>query len=68
MLNKEKNMLMWNAYKSLVVKPEGTRLIRRPRHRWKDNIGMDLKEIRCEDVDLIHVSGEYGPVACSMGI
>jgi hypothetical protein len=29
-----------------VGKPEGKRLLRRPRHRWEDNIRMDLREIR----------------------
>jgi hypothetical protein len=34
-----------NEYKLLVGKPEGKRPLRRPRHRWKDNIKMDLREI-----------------------
>jgi hypothetical protein len=29
----------------LVRKPEGKRPLGRPRHRWEDNIGMDLREI-----------------------
>jgi hypothetical protein len=29
----------------LVEKPEGKRLIRKPRHRWKDNIKMYLQEV-----------------------
>jgi hypothetical protein len=29
----------------LVWKPEGKKLLGRPRHIWKDNIQMDLKEI-----------------------
>ena len=28
----------------LVGKPEGRRRLRRPRHRWEDNINMALKE------------------------
>jgi hypothetical protein len=32
-------------YKIMTVKPEGKRSLRRPRHRWEDNIEMDLKEI-----------------------
>jgi hypothetical protein len=32
-----------NAYKISVGKPEGKRPLWRPRHRWKDNIGIDLK-------------------------
>jgi hypothetical protein len=31
-----------NAYKNVVVKPEGKRLLRRPRRRMEDNIKMDL--------------------------
>jgi hypothetical protein len=34
-----------NAYKILVGKPEGKRLLRRPRPRWMDNIKMILREI-----------------------
>jgi hypothetical protein len=30
------------AYRSLVGKPEGTRPLEKPRHRWEDNIKMDL--------------------------
>jgi hypothetical protein len=31
-----------NAYRILVGKPEGKRSLGRPRHRWVDNIKMDL--------------------------
>jgi hypothetical protein len=31
------------AYKILVGRPEGRRPLGRPRHRWKDNIKMDLR-------------------------
>jgi hypothetical protein len=34
-----------NAYRILVGKPEGKRLLGRPRRRWEDNIRMDLREI-----------------------
>jgi hypothetical protein len=40
-----------NAYNILVGKPEGKRPHGRPRHRWKDNIRMDLREIWWEGVD-----------------
>jgi len=30
------------VYKVLVGKPEGRRTLGRPRHRWEDNIKMDL--------------------------
>jgi hypothetical protein len=31
----------------LVGKPEGRRPLGRSRHRWEDNIKMDLQEVRC---------------------
>jgi hypothetical protein len=34
-----------NAYMILVAKPEGKRSLGRPRHRWVDNIKMDLREL-----------------------
>jgi hypothetical protein len=30
------------AYRALMGKPEGRRPLERPRHRWEDNIKMDL--------------------------
>jgi hypothetical protein len=33
-----------NAYRILVGKPEGKKPLGRPRHRWVDNIKMDLRE------------------------
>ena len=32
------------VYRVLVGKPEGKRLLGRPRRRWKDNIKMNLQE------------------------
>jgi hypothetical protein len=32
-------------YRLLVVKPEGKRLLGRPRHRWANNIRMDFGEV-----------------------
>jgi hypothetical protein len=34
-----------NAYRILMVKPEGKRPLGRRRRRWKDNIKIDHKEI-----------------------
>jgi hypothetical protein len=34
---------MKNAYNNLVGKPERRRQFGSPRHRWKDNIKLDLK-------------------------
>ena len=33
------------VYRVLVKKPEGKRLLDRPRHRWEDSINMDLQEV-----------------------
>jgi hypothetical protein len=40
-----------NAYRLFVVKPEGKRLLGRPKHMWVDNIRMDLGEVGWGDVD-----------------
>ena len=32
-------------YKVVVGKPEGKRQLWRPRHRWEDNIKMDVQEV-----------------------
>jgi hypothetical protein len=40
-----------NAYRLLVGKPEGKKPLRRPRHRWVDNIKMDHGEVGCGGVD-----------------
>jgi hypothetical protein len=42
-----------NVYRLLVRKPEGKRPVGRPRHRWVDNIWMDLGEVGWGDVDWI---------------
>ena len=41
------------VYRVLVGKPEGKRPLGRPRHRWVDNIRMDLQEVGCGYVDWI---------------
>ena len=35
------------VYRFLVGKPEGKRLLERPRRRWVNNIRMDLMEVGC---------------------
>jgi hypothetical protein len=40
-----------NAYRILVGKPGGKRLLGRPRRRWVDNIKMDLRETGRDDMD-----------------
>jgi hypothetical protein len=42
-----------NRYRLLVGKPEGKRPLERPRHRWVDNIRMDLVAVGWGDVDWI---------------
>jgi hypothetical protein len=42
-----------NAYTLLVGKPEGKRLLGRPRRRWVNNIRMDLGEVGWGYVDWI---------------
>jgi hypothetical protein len=42
-----------NAYRILVGKPEGKRPLGRPKHKWVDNIKMDLREIGWDSVDWI---------------
>jgi hypothetical protein len=46
---------MTNVYKFLVGKLEEKRTLERPRRKWDDNIGMDLREIRCEGLEWIHL-------------
>jgi hypothetical protein len=45
-----------NAYKILVRKPVEVGPHGRPRHRWEDNIRMDLREKGWEGVDSIHLA------------
>jgi hypothetical protein len=44
------------VYRVLVRKPEGRRLLGRPRRRWVDNIGMDLWEVGCGCVDWMELA------------
>jgi hypothetical protein len=46
---------MRNVYKILIRKPKGKRPLGRPRHKWKDNIRMDLTKIGWEGMDWIHL-------------
>jgi len=39
------------VYRVLLGKPEGRRPLGRPRHRWVDNIRMDLQEVGCGYMD-----------------
>ena len=43
-------------YRVLVGKPEGKRLLGRPRRRWEDNIKMDLQEVGCGGMNWIELA------------
>ena len=43
-------------YRVLVGKPEGKRPLGRSKRRWEDNIKMDLREVRCGDMDWIDLA------------
>jgi hypothetical protein len=44
------------VYKILVQKPEGKISLRIHRHRWENNIKIDIREISLEGVDWIHLA------------
>jgi hypothetical protein len=44
------------AYSVLDGRPEGKRPLGRPRHRWEDNIKMDLGEIRIDEANWIQLA------------
>jgi hypothetical protein len=45
-----------NAYRILVVEPEGDIPLGRPRCRWVNNIKMDLREIEWDDMGCINLA------------
>ena len=44
------------VYRVLVGKPQNKRPLGRPRHRWEDNIKMDLQEVGCGGMDWIELA------------
>jgi hypothetical protein len=44
------------VYKVLVGKPEVRRPLGRPRHRWEDNIRMDVRKVGCGCVDWMELA------------
>ena len=47
------------VYRVLVGKPGGKRPLGRPRHRWEDNIKMDLQEVGCGVMDWIELAQDW---------
>jgi hypothetical protein len=47
---------MRNSYSILYGKPEGKRPLGRPRHRWEENIEMDLRDVGWQVTDWIHLA------------
>ena len=50
---------MWEGrgiYRVLMWKVGGKRPLGRPRHRWEDNIKIDLQEVGCGGMDWIDVA------------
>jgi hypothetical protein len=45
-----------DVYRVLVGRPEGKRPLGRPRHRWEDNIKMDLQKVGCGGMDWIDLA------------
>ena len=45
-----------NSHRVLVGKPQGERSLGRPRHRWEDNIKMDLREVGCDPGEWINLA------------
>jgi hypothetical protein len=44
------------VYRVLVGEPKGKRPLERTRHRWEDDIKMDLQEVGCGYIDWIKVA------------
>ena len=44
------------VYRVLVGKPEGKKPLGRCRHRWEDNIKMDLQKVGCGGMDWIDLA------------
>jgi hypothetical protein len=44
------------VYRVLIGRAEGKRPLERPRHRWEDNIKLDLREIRVDGANWLRVA------------
>ena len=52
------------VYSFLVGKPEGKMSLGRPRHRWEDNISIDLQEVGCGGMDWIELAQDRDTCEC----
>jgi hypothetical protein len=43
------------VYRVLVGKPEGKRPLGKPRHRYEDNIKVDLRKVGCGGLDWLRI-------------
>jgi len=50
-------------YRVLVGKPDGRRLLGRPRRRWENNMKIDLQEVGCGGYGLDRAGSRDGQVA-----
>ena len=48
------------VYRVLMGKPEGKIPLGRPRHRWEDNIKMDVLEVGCGGMDFFELAQDRG--------
>ena len=44
------------VYRILLGRPKGKRPLGKPRHRWEDNIQMDLQDVGCGVMDWIKLA------------
>jgi hypothetical protein len=44
------------VYRVLVLNPKGQRPLGTPRHRWEDNIKVDLQEVGCGGMEWIELA------------
>jgi hypothetical protein len=44
------------GYRDLVGKPDGRRPLGRPRHKWEDNIKINLQDVSSEGMDWIDLA------------
>jgi len=58
------------AYRNLVGKPEGKSPLRRPLHRWEDNIRLDFREMGWEGEDwiLLAICRDQSPTVVNMDL